>query len=79
MTRQRRPAQEGSQEECSRSAGRVPRRRLTECSGWAAAMVARLQTRQLVGRVDLVALGHPNCEAMERREWIPSFVKIFST
>jgi hypothetical protein len=25
------------------------------------------------------SLGHPNCEAMERREWMPSFAKIFST
>jgi hypothetical protein len=25
------------------------------------------------------SLGHANCEAMERREWMPSFVKIFST
>ena len=22
---------------------------------------------------------HANCEAMERREWMPSFAKIFST
>jgi hypothetical protein len=47
-------------------------------------MAARLQARRLVGRVDLVArseasLGHANCETMERREWMPSFVKIFST
>jgi hypothetical protein len=25
------------------------------------------------------SLGHANCEAMDRREWMPSFVKIFST
>ena len=24
------------------------------------------------------SLGHANCEAMERREWMPSFIKIFS-
>jgi hypothetical protein len=23
--------------------------------------------------------GHANCEAMERREWMPSFAKMFST
>ena len=27
----------------------------------------------------LASLSHANCEAMERREWMPSFAKIFST
>jgi hypothetical protein len=31
------------------------------------------------GEAREASLGHANCEAMERREWMPSFVKIFST